>query len=180
MRPNDDAGRENAAVYHTHLASYADRPSQPAVRVRGVVKTFGTVHALRGVDLDLLSGEVHGLVGANGAGKSTLVKIISGALSQDAGSVEIASCELGWTTLAAHRQAGVATLYQETTIVPNMSAMVNAFLGRFRHRGPLMAKNQMRRDFQSFCEQLGLSIDPDTPAGLLPVTTQRMLEIIRA
>lgn len=152
----------------------------PVVRVRGAEKTFGAIRALRGVDIDLLPGEVHSLVGANGAGKSTLAKIISGALVPDAGVVIINGRESEHATLAAHRELGVAALYQETTIVPQMSAASNALLGRLRRRGPFIDRGRLRSDFEARCRELGVFVDPDVLAGTLSVATQRTLEIIRA
>lgn len=150
------------------------------VRVRGAKKTFGAIRALRGVDIDLLRGEVHSLVGANGAGKSTLAKVISGALAPDAGVVMINGRESEHATLAAHRELGVTALYQETTIVPQMSAASNALLGRLRRRGPFIDRGRLRSDFKARCRELGVVVDPDVLAGTLAVATQRTLEIIRA
>src|ERR671926_1567949 len=92
----------------------AERPrGAPVLRLTGITRRYGGVHALRGVDFDLVTGEVHALVGENGAGKSTCIKIISGAEVPDAGTIEIDGnpLHLGSTTSAL--AAGIATVYQE-------------------------------------------------------------------
>src|SRR5579863_3220102 len=100
------------------------------VRMVGVSKSFPGVTALNDVTLDLLAGETHGLVGENGAGKSTLIKIIAGAHSADQGSVEIFGQPVNDADPRAHQKAGVSVLYQERSIIPDLPAAANVFLGR--------------------------------------------------
>jgi ABC-type sugar transport system ATPase subunit len=145
-----------------------------------VSKRFGGVAALSGVDFDLRRGEVHGLVGENGAGKSTLVKIITGAYDADAGLVEAFGHEVRQGDPRARRRAGIAAIYQELTIVPEMSAAANVFLGRPRRRGPFVSRSETRRAFRQLTTRLGLTIDPDVRAASLSVANQQMLEIMRA
>ncbi|MDX6716679.1 MAG: ribose transport system ATP-binding protein [Baekduia sp.] len=150
-----------------------------ALRARGIHKAFPGVRALRDVDFDLRAGEVHGLVGQNGAGKSTLVKVIAGADEADAGVVE-AFGRAQHGDPRARRRAGIATIHQDRTIVPELSAAANVFLGRPQRRGPLVSRSGTQRAFRRLTARLGLTIDPDVRAASLSVANQQMLEIMRA
>jgi len=151
-----------------------------AVRAQGIEKSFLGVRALHDVDFDLRTGEVHGLVGENGAGKSTLVKIITGAYDPDAGRVEAFGHEARQGDPRAQRRAGIAAIYQEPTIVPEMSAAANVFLGRPRRRGPFVSRSDTRSAFRELTRRLELTLDPDARASSLSVANQQMLEIMRA
>ena len=147
--------------------------------VRGLSKTFPGVRALKDVDFELRPGEIHGLVGQNGAGKSTLIKILTGAYEADSGTVEIFGHRLGHGPRAQAR-AGIAAIYQELTIVPEMSAAANVFLGRPLRRGPFLDTRAMERRFRALCAEFDVSIAPGARAGSLSVANQQMLEIMRA
>jgi ABC-type sugar transport system ATPase subunit len=151
-----------------------------ALRMRGIHKSFPGVRALRDVDFDLRAGEVHGLVGENAAGKSTLVKIITGACDADSGVVEAFGHEIPRGDPRARRRSGIAAIYQEPMIVPEMSAAANVFLGQPHRRGPFVSRSDTRRAFRQLTTLLGLTIDPDVRAASLSVANQQMLEIMRA
>ena len=136
--------------------------------------------ALHDVDFDLRAGEVHGLVGANGAGKSTLVKVFTGADDADAGRVEALGREVRGGDPRARRRAGIAAIYQELMIVPELPAADNVFLGRPQRRGPFVSRSQTRRAFTRMTARLGLTIDPDARAASLSVADRQMLELMRA
>jgi ABC-type sugar transport system ATPase subunit len=163
-----------------HDGSAGGGNGSTALTVEQLYKAFPGVLALRAVDFDLRVGEIHGLVGENGAGKSTLVKIITGAYTPDAGSVFAFGEDLGRGDPRAHQRAGIAAIYQELTIVPEMSAASNVFLGRPKSRGPFVSRPAMRRAFLELAEQLGVALEPDARAASLPVSAQQMLEIMRA
>ena len=151
------------------------------VRLRGVSKSFPGVVALRGVTLDVLAGETHGLVGENGAGKSTLIKIIAGAYGPDIGSLEIFGRHIDDADPRAHQKAGISVLYQERSIIPDLPAVSNVFLGRTRRWGPFISGRASRRRFRELSESVGAAqIDPSSPAGSLSVANQQLLEIMRA
>ncbi len=147
----------------------------PAITVRNVCKSFPGVRALQDVSFDLLPGEVHGLVGANGAGKSTLIRILSRAHDADSGEILVAG-----QPLAQLRETGIATIYQELTIVPDMSAVSNVFLGAPLRSGPFVARRRMKARFGALAARTGASFAPETKAGTLSVANQQLIEIMRA
>jgi simple sugar transport system ATP-binding protein len=106
------------------------------LRVEAVSKSFGAVVALQDVSMALASGEVTGLVGDNGAGKSTLVKIISGVLRPDTGSVEFEAAPVNFASPAEARAHGIETVYQDLALVGNLTVWANVYLGRELTRGP--------------------------------------------
>jgi ribose transport system ATP-binding protein len=155
-------------------------PRPVALRATAISKAFPGTQALADVSFDLLVGEIHGLVGENGAGKTTLVRVITGAYSADAGSVEAFGERLEPGDPRAHKRAGIAAIYQDLTIVPEMSAAGNVFLGRPRSIGPFVSRALTQRDFAELTNRTGVAIDPNARAGSLSVATQQMLEIMRA
>jgi ABC-type sugar transport system ATPase subunit len=150
------------------------------IRVRGLTKAFPGVRALREMNLDVLSAEVHGLVGENGAGKSTLVKLIAGVYRPDEGNVELFGRPLQHANPREAQRAGVAVIYQERSIVPELSAAANVFLGRPQTYGPFISRQATARRFKDLAKSLGADINPDARAGSLSVADQQLLEIMRA
>jgi ABC-type sugar transport system ATPase subunit len=157
-----------------------DSNSTVAIRVRNVSKSFPGVQALRGINFELLSGEVHGLVGANGAGKSTFIRMLSGASIPDTGEIEIQGSPLLFDDPLLQRGAGIAAIYQELTIIPEMSVLSNAFLGKVPSRFFLTDKQRMERRFAELSSWMGLNVSPHVNAGTLSVANQQMIEILRA
>lgn len=151
-----------------------------ALNLKGVGKSFPGVIALHGVDLEVWTGEVHGLVGENGAGKSTLIKMVTGAERPDTGSVEVFGADALTQDIHHRRLAGVSAIYQELAIVPHMTAAANVLLDDPPRRGLLVSRKAMRRNFQRLAERLGIAIDPDALAGGLSIADRQMLEIMRA
>jgi ABC-type sugar transport system ATPase subunit len=150
------------------------------IRVRGLTKSFPGVCAMHEIDFDVLTGEVHGLVGENGAGKSTLIKLIAGVYKPDEGTVELFGRRLDHASPRETQKAGVAVIYQERSIVPELSAAANVFLGRARTKGPFISRRATRGRFQELADSLGADIDPDSRSGSLSVANQQLLEIMRA
>ena len=105
--------------------------SNPIMLLKSVAKTFpnGTV-ALRGVDLDVAQGKVHGLLGANGAGKSTLIKILSGSIKATGGTIIWRGQEVSWDTPKEANDIGIATVHQHIPLVQTLSVLENVFLGK--------------------------------------------------
>ena len=163
------------------LASPLGGPGDPVLEVRNAVKTFGQTQALRGASLQVRAGEVHGLVGANGAGKSTLVKAISGALRLDSGTIGLGDFSgPSITTREAHAQ-GLATIYQDPSLVPTLGLTENVMLGREASRaGIFLLKSRERREVASSLVTVGLTDRPYLTAGELTPSEQQLLEVAAA
>ena len=104
--------------------------TEPVVQMQGISVGFPGVKALDGVDFRLLPGEVHALMGENGAGKSTLIKALTGVYGIDAGTITVRGHAQVFTGPAAAQQAGIATVYQEVNLAPNLTVAENILLGR--------------------------------------------------
>jgi ribose transport system ATP-binding protein len=153
----------------------------PILTMRGVQKRFGSTHALRGVDLDIHPGQILALIGENGAGKSTLMKILSGAHKPDAGQMTLAGQPYHPRGPLQARAAGVAMIYQELSIAPDLSVMENVLLGV--EPGPLglVDWRQMRtRASRALAEVGHPNLDPAARAGDLSIGTQQLVEIARS
>src|SRR5271154_1558310 len=136
----------------------------PLARFKGITKSFGGVHALRGVSLDVFPGEVHALLGENGAGKSTLIKILSGVHTYDEGSIEIDGERVAFDSPAKSRDAGVAVVYQALSLVESLSVGANLMLGREpRTRLGFLKKRQLMAEVEDFLAKHGIPLDPRAP-----------------
>jgi monosaccharide-transporting ATPase len=150
------------------------------LEARGLDKSFPGVHALRAVDFDLRAGEVHGLMGENGAGKSTLIKVLTGALRPDAGTVSFLGRAIRPESPAAAQRLGIAAVYQEVHLVPEMSVAENLFLGRFPRRGFWIDRRRMLARAREVLSAFGLGIDPrDTLSGH-SIAVRQLVAIARA
>ena len=152
-----------------------------ALRACGVVKRYGGVRALRGVDFELHGGEVHGLVGENGSGKSTLLKVISGQVQPDAGGLELDGEHVRFADTTHALAAGVVAVTQETTLVPALSVAENILLGPRKPRTWRgIDWRGTRQAASAALGRLGLDLDPGLPVGALRPDQQQMVEIARA
>jgi ribose transport system ATP-binding protein len=156
-----------------------ERP--PLLRMQGIAKRFGGVHALKGVDFELRHGEVHALLGENGAGKSTLINVLSGVFGDYEGTVEVGGEPVRFHRPAQAQAAGVATIHQELDLVPEMTVAENLFLGREpRTRLRLLDRGRLHRDARELLEHIGVTIDPARRLGSLRVGEQQLVEIAKA
>ena len=155
-------------------------PNNLVVSLREVSKSFGSVDALKGVSLDIRSGEVHILLGENGAGKSTLVNIILGALMPDSGVLEINGLRTTHQTPAQAREQGINAVLQDFSLAPSLKVYENLFLGREITQKGLLRKAEMRRQAIEDLAQLGVAIDVDMPVARLSRPEQQVVEIVRA
>ncbi|MBA4104678.1 MAG: sugar ABC transporter [Pirellula sp.] len=147
----------------------------------GVRHRYGATHALSGVDLEVRGGEVHALVGENGAGKSTLMKILSGALVPDAGEMQLDGVPYRPQSPADGRAAGVAMIYQELSLAPDLSVAENISLGVEPTRGPFVRRQELRDRAMTALKEIGRPELPlDLPAGRLSVAEQQLVEIARS
>jgi rhamnose transport system ATP-binding protein len=146
---------------------------------RGLAKAYGGVPVLRDVDFAVGAGEVHALVGENGAGKSTLIKILTGAVAPDRGDLFLAGQPAPLGDALRLRKAGISVVYQEFTLVPDLSAAENVFLGREQGR-VLLDRAAMRRASERIFGELGVQVDVRRAVRGLSVAHQQMVEIARA
>ena len=152
---------------------------RPFFEIEGVSKRFDATQALSDVSLDLIPGEVHGLVGENGAGKSTLIKIMTGIYAPDAGRMLLDDEEF-LPHDAAHAQLqGVAAIYQEPSIFPDLTVAENIFIGH-QDRGRLVNWKTMMSDAGEILRTLDMDTDPSMPAAGLTVAGQQGVEIAKA
>ena len=159
----------------------ASSPRVPLIRVTGVTKKFGGVQALRGVNLEVLPGEVHALLGENGAGKSTLIKILSGVHTYDEGSIEIAGRKVAFESPAKSREAGVAVVYQDLSLVESLSVGANLMLGREpRTRLGFVRQRELMAQVSAFLREHNIPLDPRVPVFSLPFAYRQMTEICKA
>jgi ribose transport system ATP-binding protein len=152
-----------------------------ALRARGISKQYGGVHALERADLVVQRAEVHALLGENGAGKSTLVKIVAGVVRQDAGEILVNGQPLNPGSPQDSRDAGIATVYQELSLVPELSVTHNLVLADMPLRAGLVSFRKARRIAEEALAKLGLEhIDPRSPVAHLPLDQRQMVEITKA
>src|SRR5438270_2189141 len=149
--------------------------------MRAIHKRFGPTHALRGVDLELRPGEVHALVGENGAGKSTLMKVLSGAVRPDAGTMSLDGGPYAPTGPQEARRRGVAMVYQELTLAPHLSVEANMLLGVEPTRwGVLRRAEGRRRVLDALAVLEHPEIRPGSSVARLSPAAQQLVEIARA
>ena len=143
--------------------SAANEGSGPLLRVRCVSKSFGAVHALTEVDLDVEAGEVIALVGDNGAGKSTLVKAISGVDPPDSGTIEWEGSEVTITKPTDAQEIGIATVFQDLALCDNLDLVANLFLGRESTRAATLDEIDMERRSRELLDELAVTTIPGGP-----------------
>ncbi len=149
--------------------------------LNSVSKAYSGVHALENVSFSIEAGEVHALCGENGAGKSTLIKILTGIVRPDSGTVTLDNVRLIDGDVRAAESAGIATVHQESTAFPDLNAIDNLFVGReITRRGWRLDYTAMRRQASSLLSGLGESIALDCPISRLSLAQRQMISIARA
>lgn len=154
---------------------------EPALRLKGIVKTFPGVRALDGVDFDVLPGEVHALLGENGAGKSTLMKVLAGMYQPDEGEIIIAGKPVRMTNPIEAKAQGVVLIHQELSLVPEMSAAENIYLGELPRKsfGRVDWKTLEERS-NAILSRLKCNFRSEVTVAHLSIANQQMVEIARA
>jgi galactofuranose transport system ATP-binding protein len=152
----------------------------PVLAVTSASKRFAGVRALEDVSIDLYGGSVHALVGENGAGKSTLIKLITGVYPLDSGQVRLRGEEVSFPSPRAAQQAGIATIYQEVHLAPQLSVARNFFLGREPTRLGSLDLRRMNREAQEALQRYGIVADVRRPLAELGLGIQQMVAIARA
>ncbi|MCX8510677.1 MAG: sugar ABC transporter ATP-binding protein [Chthoniobacteraceae bacterium] len=152
--------------------------SAPLLRLTKITKSFGAVRALKGVSFELNSGEVHALLGENGAGKSTLIKVITGAHKPDGGTLEIAGSQVSDLTPTRARELGIACIYQQPALFPELSVAENIGL-RLKCGATFGCVNwkKLHANALRLLKQIGADIDPETPVHSLSMPQQQLVEI---
>lgn len=143
----------------------------------GIVKRYSGVPALRGVSVAVPAGRVVGLVGHNGAGKSTLLRILAGQIRPDDGRLSLDGEPVAFTSPADALEVGVATVYQELSLLPNLTVTQNVFLGRERKRAGLLRRGGMRDEARAVVRDFDLDVEVDRPLGDYSVAIRQLLEI---
>jgi ribose transport system ATP-binding protein/rhamnose transport system ATP-binding protein len=150
------------------------------VELRGVAKAYGAIQALDDVSLRLRAGEVHCVAGENGAGKSTLIKILTGAIDRDSGDYLASGVAVHALTPSAARDAGVGVVYQELSLLPDLSVAENLLMGRLPARNWITRPGELRRRAVEMLEPVGLAeLDPNTLVRDIPLATQQLVEIAK-
>lgn len=158
-----------------------DHPREPLWELMSISKAFPGVQALDGVSFSVYPGEVHALLGENGSGKSTLAKCLSGVHAPDSGQMIYHRKPVTFHNPIEARASGVATIYQEFSLVPTLTVAENIFLGRYpRTPAGLIDWNTMRNGAVKVLDQLSLNIDPDAVVKTLSVAEQQLVEIAKA
>ena len=153
--------------------------NRPVLEMVHVSKQFGATLALDDVSLELRHGEIHALLGENGAGKSTLIKIMTGVQRQDSGEILIAGTPVRVTSSQDAQRLGVAAIYQEPMIFPDLSVAENIFIGH-RDRGKIVDRRRMERETREVLARLDVRLDVGEPARGLTLAEQQTVEIAKA
>ncbi|MDR2161960.1 MAG: sugar ABC transporter ATP-binding protein [Desulfovibrio sp.] len=152
----------------------------PLLRFQRITKIFPGVKALDDVSLDLRAGEVHVIVGENGAGKSTLMKILSGVYAPDGGELILKGEIIRRNSPRISEQMGIAMIYQELTLIPELSVADNIFLGHEIRKGFLVNRAAMEERTESLLASIGVQVPPRTLLKNLSIANQQMIEITKA
>lgn len=150
------------------------------IEARAVAKNYGGVAALKGVDFSVRAGEVHALVGENGAGKSTLVKILSGIVQPDAGSIAWCGVPIVLGTPADSMRLGIRTIHQELELALPISVAENVFLGAIPSRAGFVDRAALKARTQAVLDSLGAGFGPEARLAELRVADRQVVEIARA
>jgi rhamnose transport system ATP-binding protein len=162
-------------------AEGAASTSEVVLELRHATKAFGAALALGDGSVELRAGEAHALLGENGAGKSTLVKILAGVHQPDSGELLVGGRPVTLNGPAAAKAAGIAVIYQEPMLFPDLSVAENIFMGRQPVRaGRRIDRAAMNRAANDIFTQLGVALDPGRPARGLSVADQQIVEIAKA
>lgn len=151
-----------------------------SVELKNISKSFGGIMALKDVTLKALPGEIHALMGENGAGKSTLMKILSGAYQMDTGNILIDGKKAVIRNTHDSKQLGIGIIYQEFSLVPELSVAENVFLNQLNRNGSWLKLGKMKREALALIEGIGFSINPSVKVCNLSIAQQQIVEIAKA
>ena len=152
----------------------------PLLSAKSLTKDYQSLRALDAVDFDLRAGEVHVLFGENGAGKSTLISILAGATRPTSGSIKMKDKEISLASVHDARQLGISAVFQEFSLIPQMTVEENLFLGAEHTRHYLLDKRSMHREALELLGDLGFELRPNQRVDRLTRAQQQMVEIAKA
>ena len=147
--------------------------------VRGISKRFGSTAALSGVSLNGRAGSIHAITGENGAGKSTLMKLLAGVHQPDAGQIVVNGRPTVLNGPMDARHAGISTVFQELTVLPNLTVGENLMLGREPRRFGLLDRSRMMAESSAVLKRIGIELDPRRACDTLSVGEQQLVEIAK-
>lgn len=155
------------------------KQSDLSIKVNNISKKYGNFYANYNIDLDIVKGEIHSLVGQNGAGKSTLLGVLSGRIAPSSGTVHVFNQELNYGDPRSSKKLGIATIYQELTIIPELNALENVFLGQTISKYGFISKSEMLKEYKRLSVVMEINIPPFVSASNLSIADQQILEIMR-
>ena len=166
----------------SHVSSETPTPSGPdeALRLRGITKRFGSLVANDHIDLDIVPGRIHCLLGENGAGKSTLMNVLYGLLDADEGTISIDGVDQHFTNPKDAMAAGIGMVHQHFMLVDVFTVAENVVLGREKGRLGTLDLKGARQTVREVSERYRLQVDPDAVVEDLPVGVQQRVEILKA
>jgi ribose transport system ATP-binding protein len=150
------------------------------LRAENICKSFNAVPVLKDVDLEIRTGEVHALMGENGAGKSTIIKIITGVYTKDSGQIYIDGKPVKISSRQDARDCGISVIYQELSLVPELTVMENIFLGQEIMGKFFPDSKAMRGRVQDLIDKYEFDIDPDAIVSTMGMATRQIVEILKA
>ncbi|MFD1714874.1 sugar ABC transporter ATP-binding protein [Amnibacterium flavum] len=159
------------------MTTATDSLETRGLEAQDIVMSYSGVTVLKGVSVAVRPGEVVGLVGHNGAGKSTLMRIISGAAKPDSGAITIGGRPETLGSPIDALRSGIVTVYQELSLLSNLTVAQNVFLGNEQVKRRVLDKDAMRETTRALTKRFGLDVDPDSKVGDHPVATRQLLEI---
>ncbi len=169
-------------VEEANIANHAHSAATPLITATAIEKRFPGVHALKGVHISVMPGEVHALMGENGAGKSTLMKILSGIYQPDGGTIEVEGKEVTIPSPRVAQDLGIGIIHQELFLMNHLTVAQNIYIGREPRRGFGMFVDEvkMKADAAALFKRMKVNIDPATEVGTLTVARQQLVEIAKA
>ena len=153
---------------------------KPILSIRDLLKTYPGVIAVNHVSFDVMPGEVHCLIGENGAGKSTLIKMLSGAIRPDSGSMIIEGKEFREMSPKLSKSLGIEVIYQEFMLVQSISVAENIYLGENTDRSAFVDMKAREKKAEELCQELGIDLNPSDTVGNLSPGKQQLVEICKA
>lgn len=158
----------------------ADSAQMPLLSMVNISKSFPGTKALDSVSFEVMPGQVHCLLGENGAGKSTLMKILAGSYTPDSGEVFLNGEKITLGSPSDGIAAGIAVIYQELDLFPDLTVAQNIFLGHAPARFGILKRRDRRREAQTYLDRVGAKFSVDDVVGALPIADQQLTAIARA